>query len=306
MKELHTKYSKFNISSNTMNNLKGSFLECMKDEDFVKVVDSIDLPKEELIKYTSKITKCSKEIKNCSNCDGLLSCKNEVVGFTYTPKINAGFLDFTYDACKYKRKNMSEEIANKNTYVFDVPHLIKNARIKDIHTDDKNRYPAIKWVTKYISDYKKGVIGKGLYLSGNFGCGKSYILASLINELASLGSSVAIVYLPEYLRSLKASFSTDFNEKYEVLSEVDFLLIDDIGAENVTPWGRDEIIGALLQYRMEENLPTFFTSNLTIEELEVHYSVTSNKIDKIKSRRIIERIKNLTTEMSMISANKRN
>ena len=32
------------------------------------------------------------------------------------------------------------------------------------------------------------------------------------------------------------------------------LLLDDIGAENVTAWGRDEVLGPLLQYRMEEHV----------------------------------------------------
>ena len=30
------------------------------------------------------------------------------------------------------------------------------------------------------------------------------------------------------------------------------LLLDDIGAETVTEWSRDEVLGTILQYRMEE------------------------------------------------------
>lgn len=49
------------------------------------------------------------------------------------------------------------------------------------------------------------------------------------------------------------------------LSEV--LILDDIGAEQSTAWVRDEILQVILQYRMQENLPTFFshpTSTLKI------------------------------------------
>ena len=56
---------------------------------------------------------------------------------------------------------------------------------------------------------------------------------------------------------------------------------------------------------MEENLPTLFTSNLTLEELEIHLSTTNKDIDKLKARRIMERIKQLTTNITMISENKR-
>ena len=79
-------------------------------------------------------------------------------------------------------------------------------------------------------------------------------------------------------------------KKFEYIKKIPLLLIDDIGAENVTNWSRDEVLGTILQYRMEENLPTLFTSNLTIEELETHLSTTNKDIDKVKARRIMERI----------------
>ena len=82
--------------------------------------------------------------------------------------------------------------------------------------------------------------------------------------------------------------------------------IDDIGAESVSTWSRDEILGTILQYRMENNLTTFFTSNLTIDELEANLSITKNNVDKVKARRIIERIKQLTVDIELVSKNRRN
>ena len=64
-------------------------------------------------------------------------------------------------------------------------------------------------------------------------------------------------------------------------------------------------MGPILQYRMDEKLPTFFTSNLTIDELETHLSETKDSIDKVKARRIIERIKQLTDDIEIISVNRR-
>ena len=82
-------------------------------------------------------------------------------------------------------------------------------------------------------------------------------------------------------------------------------MLDDIGAENVTNWGRDEILGTILQYRMDNHLTTFFTSNLDINELEKHLSITKDNMDMVKARRIIERIKQLTIDMELISKNRR-
>ena len=104
---------------------------------------------------------------------------------------------------------------------------------------------------------------------------------------------------------MKEDFSI-VEEKLDFLKNVDILLIDDIGAENVTSWGRDEILGTILQYRMNNKLSTFFTSNLTLEELEDHLSITKNSEDKVKARRIIERIKQLTEDKELVSKNRRN
>lgn len=66
------------------------------------------------------------------------------------------------------------------------------------------------------------------------------------------------------------------------------------------------MLGPILQYRMQNHLPTFFTSNLTLEELETSLSITSSGVDKVKARRIIERIKQLTLPMELIGKNRRN
>ena len=56
---------------------------------------------------------------------------------------------------------------------------------------------------------------------------------------------------------------------------------------------------------MNENLSTFFTSNLTMEELENHLATGNNKTEKVKARRIIERIKSLTFDVEIIGKSRR-
>ena len=123
--------------------------------------------------------------------------------------------------------------------------------------------------------------------------------------MAKKGINSVLVYYPDFLRNLKASFNSDYNEKFNILKKSPMLLLDDIGAENCSNWSRDEILGPILQYRMENNLPTFFTSNLTLDELEKALSITSSGVDKLKARRIIERIKQLTITLELVSKNRR-
>jgi primosomal protein DnaI len=154
-------------------------------------------------------------------------------------------------------------------------------------------------VKEFYDNYDPYKNMKGLYLHGSFGSGKTYLIAALFNELKiKKNASVEIIYFPELLRNLKDDFSL-MEDKISYLENVNLLLIDDIGAEKVTSWARDEILGTILQSRMNNFLPTFLTSNLNIQELETHLSITNESEDVVKARRIIERIKQLTDDMEL-------
>ena len=188
----------------------------------------------------------------------------------------------------------------------DENNELKNARMKDIDVSDKNRIELIKFLKKFYDEYNIKSSPKGLYLHGSFGSGKTFLLACLLNELEiKKHISYEIVYYPELLRTLKEDLSL-VESKVSYYSNVEILVLDDIGAENVTNWGRDEILGTILQERMNKHKTTFFTSNLDINELEKHLSCSKDNVDNVKARRIIERIKQLTIDMPLISVNRRN
>jgi len=203
-------------------------------------------------------------------------------------------------ACKYKRN----EAYHDNIEFFDIPKSIKNASLSDIYKD-KNRIDVIKKMKSYLSSYD-GKREKAIYLHGSFGCGKTYLIAALFNEFAKRDIKGVVVHVPELLRGLKESFSSDYTERFNLIKKTPLLLLDDIGAEYLTAWGRDEVLEPILQYRMDEGLPTFFTSNFNLEELEKHLCTTQNSIDKVKARRIIERITQLSEAIELVSKNFRN
>ena len=279
------------------------------DMVFRHIANELELPTDTLMKYTTKIEKSSCELKNCKKCKNIFECKNEVEGYVYYPQKNDTDIEFCYIPCKYRKELDEMNQYRDNIYYFNISENLKNASMKDIDTKDKNRFETIKWVNTFINEYTNGKKCKGIYLNGNFGCGKTYLLSAMLNELAKRGHKVAMVYYPEFLRTLKESFnsinSEEYKNKFNYIKKVEILLLDDIGAETLTEWSRDEVLGTILQYRMEENLPTLFTSNLSMKELEVHLSTTNKDVDQVKARRIIERIKQLTTDITMISENKR-
>ncbi len=298
-----------NIINNDNSNLslEKDFDKNLDNPYFLKLINKLKLPKKELMKYTTKLEKTCMELNCCSKCSNILECANEIDGYVYYPSLDEDMIIFNYVPCHYKKEMEKVNAYKNNVYIFDIPKEIKNASLKDIDTSDKKRHIVIKWLKEFLDGYKIGNHKKGLYLSGNFGCGKTYLISAMLNELAKDNHHIGIIYYPEFLRSLKSSFGDEdsYSNQFNYIKKVELLLIDDIGAESTSTWGRDEILGTILQYRMQESLPTFFTSNLTVLELEEHLSISNKNIDKVKARRIIERIKYLTDEITLISENKR-
>ena len=293
------------LYNSDLTTLTHSFQDACSNKEFKEFAYSLNIKEETLIKYTSSLQDAYNEYKNCKNCKGLATCKNSEKGYRYTPIGGNKIINFSYDACTKLNKELNDNKYKNNLSLFELNEEIKNASFKDIYKDDKARVPIIKYFKEFMDNYNKGNNPKGIYLYGSFGSGKTYLIASLFNELAKRNIKSTLIYYPDFLVTLKSSFQTDYAEKFNYIKKTPLLLFDDIGAENCSNWSRDEVLGPILQYRMENNLPTFFTSNLTIDELEKSLSTTSSGVDKIKARRIVERIKQLTVQHDLISKNRR-
>lgn len=298
----------FNFGKVNKYKLEDNFVKALKDPNFVKVVNSLNVADEIKYRYTSSLQEIAKNVSICSNCKGLAFCPYDVKGLYKDAEVSDNLIKFVYRECPFKKKYDNDREFLKNIYVYKMPKEISEASFRKIYKDDSNRLETIKYLKGFYDNYSKGKKIKGLYLHGNFGCGKTYLVAALFNELAKKNIRSTIIYFPEFLRSLKASFGSsddDYNIRFDTVKESPLLLLDDIGAEKISDWARDEVLGVILQYRMEENLPTFFTSNLSLKELEDHLVISNKSDDKVKARRIIERVKFLTEEIKMISVNRR-
>ncbi len=279
------------------------FDEAMEDNKFASLCSKLKMDKKELAKYTTKLQKTVCDIKGCEGCKGLHCCNKDYPGYIEYPSNKDGELVFIYTPCKYKKK---EESSKSKVVYYEMNESLKTARLKEILVDDQNRVEALKYIKKFMKEYPKV---KGMYLYGSFGSGKSYMINAVLNELSLKGEKCISVYVPSLLRKLKDSFDNKdytYRQVFTDLETADVLLLDDIGAENNTDWSRDEVLSSLLQSRMDNKKITFFTSNLDIDSLDEHLSKTKSGVDKLKSRRIIERVLELSTPISLISDDRRN
>ncbi len=283
--------------------LNNSLKEALKDEKFKNFIAKLKLSDDVVKKYVSLLEESCREYNNCLECKSLDSCKNKLNGSCFLPHISKNSIKFEFKSCRYKNKLIKSQMHSKNIKYYNTPSVLKEANFDKIDKRIKTRFTVIDYIYNFVKNYGSDI--KGLYLHGSFGCGKSYLIAACFNELAKKNIKSSIVFWPEFLVNLKSSFDTDFEYKLDYIKQVEVLLIDDLGAENLTPWARDEILCSVLQYRMDNNLKTFITSNLDINELENHLAATKDGVEKVKARRIIERVKNLTVDMELISKNMR-
>ena len=184
-------------TNNVEYELKSAYATALKNDNFKKLINTLKIKERVAYKYTSKLEKTVEELHNCQNCKSLYNCKNKVEGFVYYPKVNNDKLEFNYVACKYKKKYDKEREDIKSKF-YEMPYDIKLAKMSNIEVD-KPRANIIKWLKKFYDNYKKDKKGKGLYLHGSFGSGKTYMISALLNELSKEGFNAIIIYYPFYI-----------------------------------------------------------------------------------------------------------
>lgn len=225
-----------------------------------------------------------------------LQISHHVIEVTYTP------------TPELLQQKSLEKINNRITTLY-LPKMIKEASLEDFEITD-GRSQAVQEASIFISSYKQhpSMFVKGLYLVGNFGVGKTYLLGAIAKKLAEDGYDSTLIHFPSFAVEMKQAIGKDtMIQLLNKIKTAPILMIDDIGADAMSSWIRDDVLGVILQYRMQEMLPTFFSSNFTMKELERHLTVTQKgDQEPIKAMRIMERITYLSQEIMMIGQNRRN
>jgi primosomal protein DnaI len=265
-----------------------------------------ELTQNTIEKSMSKLYEYTQQSKECNRCESLDGCINFMKGYHPDLVLVRNSIDVVYKRCP--RKVMADEQKKNQKLIKSlyVPRDILEATFEEFE-GDLGRLDAGDRAATFLMNYEAGLKPKGLYLYGKFGVGKSYLLGAIANELAKKQIPTMIVYVPELLREMKSAIGdSTLNEKIEALKKEPILMLDDIGAEAVSSWTRDEVLGPILQFRMLEKLPTFFTSNFDFQGLEHHLTYSQRgEEEKMKARRIMERIRSLSDPVLVDGPNRR-
>jgi len=233
----------------------------------------------------------------CSECKGLYECKLAHIGMT--PHLSLYNQDITLDYARCKYNLVDDSKSKINAYY--VPKKVFNADLSDYDMIGSMRKEIHKYIMDYLNKYSKKNPMKALYLSGLFGSGKTYILAAIANEMARKGYEVTFVYYPDLVREIKSSIGTGtLEERVIELKTAQVLFIDDIGGETYSAFIRDEVLGPILQHRVLDELPTFFSSNIKMKSLTNSFVGDGSQLELSKALRILERIKALAVEFELM------
>ena len=270
-----------------------SLIEQMKEalyacEGAYKFLKSLGMSDEVMEENITKIYDFVRDVNYCRKCPGIKKCKKDNAYLNTKITYNYGVVDTQLIPCKEILKRVSFE---RQFLVRDFPDEWLDLVMGDI---DKSK-PKTEAMNVYMG-YLQNKDNSWLYLQGGIGTGKSYFASALAIDLAkrSIKGKSPICFINSSKRFLELSDlnkqkSDEFKKKLELYSTVPVLVIDDFGNEFKNDFIRDAIVKEIITTRCNKKLFTIFTSNFSLDEIEVLYS-TSNS-GAIMSKQIVKTIR---------------
>jgi DNA replication protein DnaC len=148
-------------------------------------------------------------------------------------------------------------------------------KFRDVSVDrppisDMARDMATRHIVNAVRSFSDGITenlaeGKGLWLMGNTGTGKTTLGMLIAKGALAAGQTVGVYFTPKLLTRIRQTYqATEAEDAYDALfrklTSVDLLYIDDLGAERSTDWVIEQLY-ALVNERYENGRSMLITSN---------------------------------------------
>lgn len=170
---------------------------------------------------------------------------------------------------------------------------LKRGRVRGVASVIPPRYRGVSFDRPPVSDMARGLetkgavaevrsfveelderldSGRGIWLFGDTGTGKTTLAMLISKEALAAGRSVAIYSLPKLLARIRRTYDSEpggdsYLAFFQRLTSVDLLHIDDLGAEKRSDWVLEQLY-ALINERYEAQRSVLVTTNLQHDELE--------------------------------------
>lgn len=128
---------------------------------------------------------------------------------------------------------------------------------------------AIALCKQWCRDFRAGQRPRrGLLLHGPSGSGKTHLAVAIVREVIYSRFEARSLFLnvPQWLNALREAWNSSDGEEPANPRGYELLVIDDLGAEQTTPWSRERIY-SLINHQEQFGRLTIVTSNLNPGDL---------------------------------------
>lgn len=185
----------------------------------------------------------------------------------------------------YKQNNMLK-LKDENFNTFDIAYF-SNKADKEKYQSDKSPLENIEEIKKLSIAFCENILNpkqKNLLFVGKAGTGKTFMSSCIANEIVNKGHTVlyqtAPLLMDMLLEAKFASLRDEMKkEQYSNVFDVDLLIIDDLGTENLNNMKFTELFN-IINTRLLKDKKTIISTNLSLAELASEYD------DRVMSRLI--------------------
>lgn len=258
-----------------------------KNPSVRKLMDKEQMPEGVLAARAYTFKRWLDQVEPCRGCTSLEGCRQKKTGYRMGLKYD-GILLETMEACPYQRDMDRKQSHLVNYLVSDLGREMSCVSFENI---DLSKGEPAGYISAVAAATQACLSGQGVYLYGPMGTGKTYLAACASNYMAKNGKKAAFVHYPAFTERLSQLYRTDeYRTEVDRMRYADILVIDDIGAEEVTDRNRSVLL-SVLDSRMQNRKMTWFTSNEDFKSLLNHFTVTNKGSDTLEAERLMERIK---------------
>lgn len=297
--------SAYYFMQSEMEKQKGELIKKLKQNPYVqKLIEKECMDEKAIFQNAYKISRWAETLKPCCGCKGLETCTQATKGYFPHLKYDV-FLQDTLMACKYQNEKLKKRKHLENILYNDMNEDMWEVDFQDIRLQDTTNKSS-EYLKAFQTSLEHSKNHIGTYLYGSMGVGKTYLACCASNYFARKGDHVGFIVWSDFISQISSRIvSKEFHDKMRLIEYVDFLVIDDIGSEKVTEWNRDELLFNLLNKRTSGKKCTWFTSNLDIPTLQKHFELSQTADEKVKAKRVVERIQAITKEVMVVGADRR-